>query len=133
MSASVVALRNDGKLSNTCKKCGISTVETSAACTTYICQEATILLRIVDGFVSVIDVEECLLHRAKQIDPGFQLDLGLVSLSFSRHESDELAFRRNIVSVRATEHVPAVEQQNSDYLRKGTYTCVLYAVCQCLK
>jgi len=41
-----------------------------AACA-YICQEATVLLRIVDGFVSVIDVEECLLHRAEQIDPGF--------------------------------------------------------------
>ena len=103
-----------------------------AACA-YICQEATVLLRIVDGFVSVIDVEECLLHRAKQIDPGFQLDLGLVSLSFSRHESDELAFWCNIVSVRATKHVPTTEQRNSDYLRKGTYTCVLYAVCQCLK
>jgi hypothetical protein len=99
-------------------KCGISTVEKNVAACTYICQEATVLLRIVDGFVSVIDVEECLLHRAEQVDPGFQLDLGLVSLSFSRHESDELAFRCNVVSVRATEHVPAMEQQSSDYLRK---------------
>lgn len=115
MSASVVALRNEGVHINNFSKCGIFSVETVTAFA-YICQETAILLRVVTGFISVIDVEECLLHRAEQVDPGFQLDLRLVSLSFSGDESDELAFRRNIVGVRATEHVPAMEQQNSDYL-----------------
>jgi hypothetical protein len=89
------------------------------ACT-YICQETTILLRIVNGFISVIDVKECLLYRTKQIDPRLQLDLRLVSLSFSRNESNELAFRCNIVSVRAAEHVPAMEQHNSSYLKRAS-------------
>ena len=84
------------------------------ACT-YICQETTILLRIVNGFISVIDVKERLLYRAKQIDPRLQLNLGLVGLSFSRNESNELAFWCNIVSVRAAKHVPAMEQHNSSY------------------
>ena len=74
---------------------------------TYICHETVVLLRCISRFVTVVDVKERLLHGAEQIDPGFQLDLRLVGLSFSRYKGDELAFRRNVVSIRATEHVPA--------------------------
>lgn len=74
---------------------------------TYSCQETVVLLSSINRLVSIVHVEECLLHGAEQVDPGFQLDLRLVGLGFSRHKGDELAFRRNVVSVRATEHVPA--------------------------
>lgn len=136
MSGSIVALQKRRRTYQHSKeKCGIFVVETVVVCT-YICQETTILLRIVNWFISVIDVEECLLHRAEQVDPGLQLDLGLVSLSFCRDESDELAFRCNIVSVRATEHVPAIgttkfrsSENRHPYMNWSVlYICALYDV-----
>lgn len=84
----------------------LSSEETMVA-STYSCHETVVILRCVSRFVSIVDVEECLLHGAEQVDPGLQLDLWLVGLSFGRYKGDELAFRRNIVSIRATEHIPA--------------------------
>lgn len=71
----------------------------------YICEETAVVVRVVDGFISVVDVEEGLLYRAKQVDPGLELDLRLVGLGLGGDEGDELAFGRDVVGVGAAEHV----------------------------
>lgn len=61
---------------------------------------------VVRGDITVIGVEEYLIHWPEQVYPGLQFLLRLVGFCFCGDQSNVLPFRSHIVSIGAAKEVP---------------------------